>query len=189
MNFEFSEEQQQLHDTVDRYLTDRYTFEKFRAINASAAGWDKAVWAGLGELGVLALNVPAAQGGLGFGPIKTSSPVVPSGISTVTGSPTTASLCFVASRSTVTSSCFKWCRGSPARSPPLPLPELPEPELPGPDAPALAPPPEIAEAPDAAGLARPARRPAAGGRGASARRGRAAACRATSTGGGGASLE
>lgn len=73
MNFEFSEEQQQLHDTVDRYLTDRYTFEKFRAINASAAGWDKAVWAGLGELGVLALNVPAAQGGLGFGPMETLS--------------------------------------------------------------------------------------------------------------------
>jgi alkylation response protein AidB-like acyl-CoA dehydrogenase len=73
MNFEFSDEQQQLHDTVDRYLTDQYTFEKFRSINASAAGWDKAAWAGLGELGVLALNVPAAQGGLGFGPLETLS--------------------------------------------------------------------------------------------------------------------
>src|ERR1700691_348442 len=73
MNFEFSDEQQQLHDTVDRYLTDQYTFEKFRAINASAAGWDKTVWAGLGELGVLALNAPAAQGGLGFGPLETLS--------------------------------------------------------------------------------------------------------------------
>jgi alkylation response protein AidB-like acyl-CoA dehydrogenase len=73
MNFEFSDEQQQLHDTVDRYLTDQYTFEKFRAINASAAGWDKAAWAGLGELGVLALNVPATQGGLGFGPLETLS--------------------------------------------------------------------------------------------------------------------
>jgi alkylation response protein AidB-like acyl-CoA dehydrogenase len=73
MNFEFSDEQQQLQDTVGRYLTDRYTFEKFRAVNASAAGWDKAVWAGLGELGVLALNVPAEQGGLGFGPLETLS--------------------------------------------------------------------------------------------------------------------
>ncbi len=73
MNFEFSEEQQQLRDTVDRYLADQYSFEKFRAINASAAGWDKAVWAGLGDLGVLALNVPAAQGGLGFGPLETLS--------------------------------------------------------------------------------------------------------------------
>jgi alkylation response protein AidB-like acyl-CoA dehydrogenase len=73
MNFEFSDEQQQLHDTVDRYLTDQYTFEKFRTINASAAGWDKAVWAGLGELGVLSLNVPAEQGGMGFGPLETLS--------------------------------------------------------------------------------------------------------------------
>jgi alkylation response protein AidB-like acyl-CoA dehydrogenase len=73
MNFEFSDEQQQLHETVERYLTDQYTFEKFRAINASPAGWDKAVWAGLGELGVLALNVPAEQGGLGFGPLETLS--------------------------------------------------------------------------------------------------------------------
>jgi alkylation response protein AidB-like acyl-CoA dehydrogenase len=73
MNFEFSDEQQQLHDTVDRYLNDQYTFEKFRTINATAAGWDKAVWSGLGELGVLALNVPAAQGGLGFGPLETLS--------------------------------------------------------------------------------------------------------------------
>ncbi len=73
MNFEFSDEQRQLQETVDRYLIEQYTFEKFRAINASAAGWDKAAWKGLGELGVLALNVPAAQGGLGFGPLETLS--------------------------------------------------------------------------------------------------------------------
>jgi alkylation response protein AidB-like acyl-CoA dehydrogenase len=73
MNFEFSDEQQQLHDTVDRYLTEQYSFEKFRAINASPTGWDKAAWAGLAELGVLALNVPTAQGGLGYGPLETLS--------------------------------------------------------------------------------------------------------------------
>jgi alkylation response protein AidB-like acyl-CoA dehydrogenase len=73
MNFEFSDEQQQLHETVNRYLTEQYTFEKFRAINASPLGWDKAAWTGLAELGVLALNVPAAQGGLGFGPLETLS--------------------------------------------------------------------------------------------------------------------
>jgi alkylation response protein AidB-like acyl-CoA dehydrogenase len=71
MNFEFSDEQQQLHDSVDRYLAEQYNFEKFRAISASKDGWDKAAWAGLAELGVLAINVPAAQGGLGFGPLET----------------------------------------------------------------------------------------------------------------------
>jgi alkylation response protein AidB-like acyl-CoA dehydrogenase len=70
MDFEFSDEQQQLHDTVDRYLTEQYSFEKFRAVNASAEGWDKATWKALGELGVLAINVPAEQGGLGFGPLE-----------------------------------------------------------------------------------------------------------------------
>jgi hypothetical protein len=73
MNFEFSDEQRQLHDTVDRYLTEQYPFEKFRAIKASPPGWDKAAWAGLAELGVLALNVPAESGGLGFGPLETLS--------------------------------------------------------------------------------------------------------------------
>ncbi len=71
MNFEFSDEQRQLHDSVERYLAEQYSFEKFRAINATPAGWDKAAWRGLAELGVLALNVPAAQGGLGFGPLET----------------------------------------------------------------------------------------------------------------------
>jgi alkylation response protein AidB-like acyl-CoA dehydrogenase len=73
MNFELSDEQQQLQDTVGRYLTDQYTFEKFRTINASPSGWNKAAWSGLAELGVLALNVPVAQGGLGFGPLETLS--------------------------------------------------------------------------------------------------------------------
>jgi alkylation response protein AidB-like acyl-CoA dehydrogenase len=71
MNFEFSDEQQQLRDSVDRYLTDEYPFAKFRAVNSSLAGWDKAIWAGLAELGVLGINVPADQGGLGFGPLET----------------------------------------------------------------------------------------------------------------------
>jgi alkylation response protein AidB-like acyl-CoA dehydrogenase len=73
MDFEFSDEQRQLHDTVDRYLREQYGFDKFRAIKASAAGWDRTVWAGLADLGVLALNVPAEQEGLGFGPVETLS--------------------------------------------------------------------------------------------------------------------
>ena len=79
MNFEFSDEQQQLHDSVDRYLSEQYSFDKFRAVNASQSGWDKAAWAGLAELGVLAINVPVAQGGLGFGPLETLAMMGPCG--------------------------------------------------------------------------------------------------------------
>jgi alkylation response protein AidB-like acyl-CoA dehydrogenase len=71
MNFEFTDEQQQLRESIDRYLTQQYGFERFKAINASAEGWDRAQWRALAEIGVLGLNVPAEQGGLGFGPVET----------------------------------------------------------------------------------------------------------------------
>ena len=71
MNFEFSDEQRQLHETVDRFLSEQYDFDKFRAVNASREGWDRGTWKGLADLGVLALSVPVEQGGLGFGPMET----------------------------------------------------------------------------------------------------------------------
>lgn len=71
MNFDFSDEQRQLRDAVESYLAKEYSFERYRAIERSAAGWDPKVWRDLAELGVLAVNVPAAQGGLGYGPLET----------------------------------------------------------------------------------------------------------------------
>jgi alkylation response protein AidB-like acyl-CoA dehydrogenase len=71
LNFEFTEEQRQLHDVVERYLSEQYGFERYQSINRSAAGWDPLVWRGLAELGVLGMTVPVAQGGLGFGPLET----------------------------------------------------------------------------------------------------------------------
>jgi alkylation response protein AidB-like acyl-CoA dehydrogenase len=71
LDFEFSDEQRQLHDAVERYLSEQYAFDHFRAIKESTAGWDAAVWRGLAELGVLGITVPEAQGGLGFGPLET----------------------------------------------------------------------------------------------------------------------
>jgi alkylation response protein AidB-like acyl-CoA dehydrogenase len=71
MDFEFSDEQRQLRETLERYLTKEYTFDRYRQIKASPEGWDRGVWRQLAELGVLAVNVPAEQGGLGFGPLET----------------------------------------------------------------------------------------------------------------------
>jgi alkylation response protein AidB-like acyl-CoA dehydrogenase len=71
LNFEFSDEQQQLHDAVERYLSEQYGFERYQAIKGSATGCDPAIWRGLADLGVLAITVPVAQGGLGFGPLET----------------------------------------------------------------------------------------------------------------------
>jgi alkylation response protein AidB-like acyl-CoA dehydrogenase len=71
MDFDFSEEQTQLRETLERFLAREYTFERYRAIRASAAGWSRDTWQAFAELGVLAVNVPAQQGGLGFGPLET----------------------------------------------------------------------------------------------------------------------
>jgi alkylation response protein AidB-like acyl-CoA dehydrogenase len=71
LNFEFSDEQRQLHEAVERYLGEQYGFDRFQSIKRSAAGWDREIWRGLADLGVLAITVPAAQGGLGFGPLET----------------------------------------------------------------------------------------------------------------------
>jgi alkylation response protein AidB-like acyl-CoA dehydrogenase len=71
LDFEFSDEQRQLHDVVERYLKEQYGFERYQSIKRSEAGWDPSVWRGLAELGVLAITVPVAQGGLGFGPVET----------------------------------------------------------------------------------------------------------------------
>jgi alkylation response protein AidB-like acyl-CoA dehydrogenase len=71
LNFEFSDEQRQLHEAVERYLSEQYGFDRYQSIKSSAAGWDSSVWRGLADLGVLAITVPVAQGGLGFGPLET----------------------------------------------------------------------------------------------------------------------
>ena len=71
MNFDFSDDQRQMQEVVERYLAEQYGFARYQSIKRSARGWDPEVWRGLAELGVLAINVPAAQGGLGYGPLET----------------------------------------------------------------------------------------------------------------------
>ncbi|AXQ28160.1 pimeloyl-CoA dehydrogenase small subunit [Solimonas sp. K1W22B-7] len=71
MNFNFSEEQQQLRDTLDRYVRKDYGFEKRRGIIHSTEGWSREVWAQLADLGVLSVGLPEEHGGLGGGPFDT----------------------------------------------------------------------------------------------------------------------
>jgi len=70
VNFDFSDEQQQLREAIEQFLAKEYPFERLRAAKSSAA-WDPAVWRGLAELGVTAINVPSSLGGLGYGPMET----------------------------------------------------------------------------------------------------------------------
>lgn len=67
MNFQFTPEQQQLTDSVQRLLDKHYDFETRKALCGSASGHSAAVWAQLGELGIHALPLPESAGGFGGG--------------------------------------------------------------------------------------------------------------------------
>jgi pimeloyl-CoA dehydrogenase len=67
MNYQLSDEQSQLRDSVQRMLADHYSFEQRRAIAAGSAGWSETVWRQLVALGLTALTVPEEHGGFGRG--------------------------------------------------------------------------------------------------------------------------
>jgi alkylation response protein AidB-like acyl-CoA dehydrogenase len=68
MDFDFSDDQEMLRDTVRKWVDKAYTFERRREI-VKAGGFSKEAWGQLAELGLTGLYVPEAQGGMGFGPV------------------------------------------------------------------------------------------------------------------------
>jgi acyl-CoA dehydrogenase len=67
MNFEFSPEQAQLRDQVRRFLEDKCGSAAVRAILEGSEPYDRALWKGLAEMGLLGINIPEEHGGLGLG--------------------------------------------------------------------------------------------------------------------------
>lgn len=65
MDFTFSDEQRQLREMLERYVRKDYGFEKRREILRSADGWSREVWQQFADMGLLAIGLPEAQGGLG----------------------------------------------------------------------------------------------------------------------------
>ncbi|HRD28622.1 MAG TPA: acyl-CoA dehydrogenase family protein [Caulobacter sp.] len=71
MDFNFTEEQSMLRDTVTSFLQDRYDFDKRRKMITSEAGRDPAIWeAFANELGILGAPFSEELGGLGGGAIE-----------------------------------------------------------------------------------------------------------------------
>lgn len=66
MNFDFTEEQTMLRDSVRRYVADNYSFEARKGIVANG-GFSSTVWAAFAELGVLGLTAPSEAGGSEMG--------------------------------------------------------------------------------------------------------------------------
>lgn len=72
MDFTFTEEQQMLLDTTRRFVAKDYGFETRRQIkDKSPEGFSREVWQSLADIGLLSLNVPEEDGGLGGSPIDT----------------------------------------------------------------------------------------------------------------------
>ena len=69
MDFDFSDDQEQLRDAVRKWVDKGYTFER-RYQAAKAGGFDRAAYGELADLGLCGLYVSEADGGLGMGPVE-----------------------------------------------------------------------------------------------------------------------
>ena len=70
MDFDLSEEQRLLRESVERLLADHYGFDKRRSYLAEPQGWSRRLWAQYAELGLLGLPFAEDYGGFGGGPIE-----------------------------------------------------------------------------------------------------------------------
>jgi alkylation response protein AidB-like acyl-CoA dehydrogenase len=66
MDFDLSEDQQALADGIRKVCEGRFPIEVVRALEAGG-GVDRALWRELAEVGVFALRLPEADGGVGLG--------------------------------------------------------------------------------------------------------------------------
>lgn len=71
MNFDYTEEQLALQDTLRRFFARDYGFEHRRALAKSADGFDRAAWKTFAEIGLLALPFPEEYDGLGGNGVDT----------------------------------------------------------------------------------------------------------------------
>ena len=72
MDFDLSEDQRLLKDSVDRLVLDHYQFEQRRKYMAEPGGYSAAMWDQLTELGLLGLTFEETLGGFGGGPVETA---------------------------------------------------------------------------------------------------------------------
>src|SRR5437763_9482252 len=68
MDFDFTDDQEMLRDSVRRWVDKGYDFERRRGI-VKQGGFSREAWGELAGLGLTGLYVPEAHGGMGFGPV------------------------------------------------------------------------------------------------------------------------
>ena len=69
MDFDFSDDQEQLRDAVRKWVDKGYSFER-RKKAVLAGGFDRAAYNELAQLGLAGLYIAEDQGGMGMGPVE-----------------------------------------------------------------------------------------------------------------------
>ncbi|WP_315775502.1 MULTISPECIES: pimeloyl-CoA dehydrogenase small subunit [unclassified Bradyrhizobium] len=71
MDFDLTEEQRLLKDSIDGLLADAYDFDKRKLYMKEKGGWSQAMWSKLAEQGLLGLPFSEDDGGFGAGGVET----------------------------------------------------------------------------------------------------------------------
>ncbi len=71
MDFDLTDDQRLLKDSVERLIADHYAFEQRKKYMAEPTGWNPAVWNQYAELGLLGLPFEEKLGGFGGGAVDT----------------------------------------------------------------------------------------------------------------------
>lgn len=71
MDFDLTEDQRLLKESVDRLIADQYGFAQRKKYAAEPAGWSTHMWGQFAEMGLLGLPFEEAAGGFGGGPVET----------------------------------------------------------------------------------------------------------------------
>ena len=71
MDFDLSDEQRLLTDSVTRLMADQYSFAARKDYLKQEHGWSPALWSQFAELGLLGLPFAEEYGGFGGGPVET----------------------------------------------------------------------------------------------------------------------
>ena len=70
MDFDLSEDQRLLQDSLTKLLADKYKFEDRKRYLKSATGWSQEMWEAYADLGLLGLPFAEEDGGFGAGPVE-----------------------------------------------------------------------------------------------------------------------
>ncbi|WP_135467665.1 acyl-CoA dehydrogenase family protein [Crenalkalicoccus roseus] len=70
MDFDLTDDQRLLTESITRLLADQYAFDQRKAILKSSQGWSPALWGKYAELGLLGLPIAEEHGGFGGGAVE-----------------------------------------------------------------------------------------------------------------------